>query len=462
MKSSQPSKSIKPRAKASPPNGPRGGSAPSGGLAARDAAVSSLFAVFVEKRAFDEAFSAAVATRELAPRDRAFARLLATSVLRNRGALNAVIRSFLAKPLPENLGRLEPILLSAAAQLLLLGTPPHAAISLAVDQCRADRSARRFDKLANAVLRRVSAEGQAQLSLLDTVAETVPHWLLDRWTAAYGQDAARAIARASLRVAPLDLTSRTEAAELAGRVGGLLLPTGSVRLEDAGRIEDIDGYVDGTWWVQDAAAALPAKLLGDIRGKRVADICAAPGGKTAQLAAAGAIVTAIDKSHGRLKRLTANLERLHLNAEIQVSDAATFAPAEPFDAVLLDAPCTATGTIRRHPDILYLKRAEDVASLAALQERIMETASRAVRVGGTLVYCTCSLEPEECAQQVATFLDRHRAFRRMPVTPSEIGAAADWITAEGDLRTLPTHLSDLPDGLAGMDGFYAARLVRTA
>ncbi len=424
--------------------------------------MSGLFAVFVEKRAFDEAFASATATRELAPRDRAFARLVATSVLRNRGALNAVIRSFLTKPLPENLGRLEPILLSAAAQLLLLGTPPHAAISLAVDQCRADRSARRFDKLANAVLRRVSAEGQARLSSLDSVAETFPTWLLDRWSAAYGADRAREIAQASLRAAPLDLTSRGDATELAARVGGLLLPTGSVRLEDAGRIEEIDGFAEGTWWVQDAAAALPAKLLGDIRDKRVADICAAPGGKTAQLAAAGAIVTAIDKSHGRLKRLTANLERLHLNAEIHVADAASYTPAEPFDAVLLDAPCTATGTIRRHPDILYLKRPEDTASLAALQARILDAASRAVRVGGTLVYCTCSLEPEECALQIASFLDRHSEFRRVAITPDEIGGAAAWITSDGDLRTLPTHLSELPEGLAGMDGFYAARLTRMA
>ena len=275
-------------------------------MAARDVAVSALFSVFVEKRAFDDAFAKAAATRNLEPRDRAFARLIAATVLRHHGELRAVIARFLEKPLPEKQGRLEQILLSAAAQLLFLQTPPHAAISLAVDQCRADSVARRFDKLSNAVLRRVSEQGAGILATLDGVALNIPAWLMARWTAAYGSDMARAIGAACLTEAPLDLTVKSGPAlwpaHWAETLGGVVMPTGSVRLQAGGRVEDLAGYDDGAWWVQDAAAALPARLLGDVAGKDVADLCAAPGGKTAQLAAAGGKVTAVDKSPGRLNQ----------------------------------------------------------------------------------------------------------------------------------------------------------------
>lgn len=431
-------------------------------MAARDVAVSGLFSVFVEKRSFDEAFNTAAERRSLEPRDRAFARLVATSVLRNRGALGAVVSSFLERPLPENRGRLEPILLAAAAQLLLLDTPPHAAISLAVDQCRADSEANRFAKLANAILRRTSELGADRLAKLDRVRMTVPDWLLKRWERSYGAGAAYEIAAASLVEPTLDLTVKEDAASWATRLQGTLLSTGTIRLTDAGRVEQLDGYDDGAWWVQDAAAAIPARLFGDIRGLKVADLCAAPGGKTAQLATAGAHVTAIDKSPGRLKRLQANLKRLGLTADVAVSDAASYRPEDQFDAVLIDAPCTATGTIRRHPDILHLKRPEDVTSLASLQGRILDNAANLVRPGGTLVYCTCSLEAEECAEQVERFLAANGEFKRKPILASEFRGDDAWITAQGDLRTLPQHFQSLPTGLRGMDGFYAARLVRGA
>ena len=440
------------------------------GLAARDVAASALFSVFVEKRAFDDVFAKVSEARALAPRDRGFARLIAATVLRHRGSLNAVIRSFLDKPLPENQGRLEPILLCAAAQLLFLRTPPHAAISLAVDQCRVDSAARRFDKLANAVLRRVSVEGDAVLAELDTVKLNVPGWLLARWEKTYGRDVAREIARASLTEAPLDLSINGDVSAWAQTLGGMVLPTGSVRLAAAGRIEDLPGYDDGAWWVQDAAAALPVKLFGDLRGKHVADLCAAPGGKTAQLAAAGARVTSVDKSPGRLHRLKGNLARLGLDAETAVADAASFDPGLQYDAVLIDAPCTATGTIRRHPDILHLKRDDDVAALAAVQAPILARAATLVKPGGTIVYCTCSLEPEEGQDQVAKFLAMHPEYSRSPVTVSDLVSpssvdqevATAWISNEGDLRTLPHHLSNLPPGQTGMDGFFAARLIRDA
>ena len=285
-------------------------------MLARDAAVSALFTVLVEKRPFDEAFAKAAAVRDLAPRDRAFARLIATTVLRNRGSLQAVLNTYLEKPLPTHLGRLEQILLAAAAQLLLLQTPPHAAISLAVDQCRADRVGQRFANLVNAVLRRVSESGQGRLASLDNIALTFPEWMLARWSRVYGPVEARQIARASLSEPTLDLTVKSDAAQWAERLNGIVLPSGSVRCVGVGRVEDLDGYNEGAWWVQDAAAALPVKLFGDVSGLAALDLCAAPGGKAAQLAAAGARVVAVDKSAGRLLRLQENLQRLGLVADV--------------------------------------------------------------------------------------------------------------------------------------------------
>lgn len=432
------------------------------GMIARDVAVSALFSVFVEKRAFDDVFNKAADGRHLEPRDRGFARLIAATVLRHHGELRAVIANCLEKPLPERQGRLEQILLAGAAQLLFLDTPPHAAISLAVDQCRADSAAKRFASLTNAVLRRVAREGRDHLATLDAVTLNIPPWLMARWQAAFGDQTARAIASASLSEAALDITVRADADGWASHLRGIALKSGSVRIKSAGRIEELSGYDDGAWWVQDAAAALPAKLLGDITDKDVADLCAAPGGKTAQLAAAGARVTAVDKSPGRLNRLKENLGRLGLDAETYVADAAEFAPGRLFDAILIDAPCTATGTIRRHPDILILKRDEDVAALAALQARILNGAAASLKPGGTLVYCTCSLEPEEGSAQIDAFLKANPEFRRAPIDAAALGLDPAWISPAGDLRTLPSHLSELPEGMTGMDGFFAAKLVRAA
>lgn len=447
----------------------RHGAAPSGrrpsatpeGLKTRDVAVSALFSVLVDHRPFDDAFARAASARDLAARDRAFARLIATTALRYRGSLQAVLNTYIAKPLPPRMGRLDEILLAALAQLLLLQTPPHAAISLAVDQCRADSAGKRFANLTNAVLRRVSESGHGRLASLDNVALTYPDWLLSRWSASYGPVIARQIARASLTEPALDLTVKSQAADWAERIGGIVLPTGSIRCADAGRIDDLPGYLDGAWWVQDAAAALPVKLLGDVANLSVLDLCAAPGGKTAQLVLAGADVTAVDKSAGRLERLRENLQRLGLTARTAVSDALTFRPEGQFDAILLDAPCTATGTIRRHPDILYLKRPEDIPALADLQKRLLDHAAELLKPGGVLVYCTCSLEPEEGEKQTDAFLARHPEFARRPIALDQDTIPVSWRTADGDLRTLPSHFADLPEGLQGLDGFYAASLLKS-
>ena len=454
-----------PRAPLKPNPAPRAGNAEThaplaDGMAARQVAVSALHAVFVDGRSFDDAFARAASKAQLPARDRAFARAIAATVLRRRGQLKEVVSRFIEKPLPAKQGQLDAILLSAAAQLLYLETPPHAAISLAVDQCRLDRNASRFDKLSNAVLRRVSERGPEILQTLDAAALNIPPWLYARWQKAYGPDLAKAIAEASLVEAPLDLSVKSDPQLWAEKLGGSVVAGCTVRLSEAGRIEDLAGYSEGAWWVQDAAASLPSKLLGDVRGLEVADICAAPGGKTAQLIAAGARVTAVDQSAERLTRLKNNLTRLGFAADTVVTDAGSWAPGKLFDAILVDAPCTATGTIRRHPDILHLKRADDMAALSEIQRRILNNAAKLVKPGGKLVFCTCSLEPEEGPEQISRFLKEHPEFERQPVATGEIGGGPDWITSDGDLRTLPTHVSQLPPGQRGLDGFYAARLVR--
>ncbi len=430
------------------------------GLPARQLAASAIFAVLDQRRSFDDSFQRAADAAKLAPRDRAFARAIATTVLRRRGEIKAVLATFLEKPIAAKEGKLEAILLSAGAQLLFLKTPPHAAISLAVDQCRADPSTGRFAKLTNAVLRRVSEQGEEILAGLDAVELNIPDWLMARWRAAYGADAARQIAEASLLEPPLDLSVAGDAAEWADKLGGIVLSTGSVRLTEAGRIEDIAGYDDGAWWVQDAAATLPARILGDVKGLDIADLCAAPGGKTAQLASAGANVVAVELSPARAARLTSNLARLKLPVETVVSNIMNWAPGRLFDAVLLDAPCTATGTIRRHPDILYLKRPEDVASLAQSQAKMLEAAAKLVKPGGRLLYCTCSLEDDEGAGQMARFLNENRDFTRIPIDIAAVGGESGWLTADGDLRTLPSYFSGLRPGQQGMDGFFVSLLGR--
>jgi 16S rRNA (cytosine967-C5)-methyltransferase len=248
-----------------------------------------------------------------------------------------------------------------------------------------------------------------------------------------------------------------------------VLPTGTVRTIASGPIPQLPGYDDGAWWVQDAAAALPAKLLCNslggplgetLRGKSVADLCAAPGGKTAQLALAGAQVVAVDRSAPRLERLRQNLLRLHLTAEIVKADAVQW-QGGPFDAVLVDAPCSSTGTIRRHPDIPWLKSEADLAKLTALQARLLDRAATLLKPGGTLVYCTCSLEKEEGEDQIANLLASDPGLRRDPIRAEEVAGYAELLTPAGELRTLPCHWPDPEPRMGGLDGFYAARIHKT-
>jgi len=290
----------------------------------------------------------------------------------------------------------------------------------------------------------------------------LPPWLLARWSAHYGETTAREMALALGHEPSLDLTVKSDAAQWASRLHGEVLPTGSVRTVLHGAVTMLPGFTEGQWWVQDAAAALPVRLFGDIAGKSVADLCAAPGGKTAQLAQAGARVTALDRSPARVARLRENLNRLSLQAETVVADAVEWTgPVDGFDGVLIDAPCTSTGTIRRHPDVAWLRQESDIAAMTVLQQRLLKKSVSLLKSGGTLVYCTCSLEPEEGEQAVAALLAAEPALRRVPIEASEVSGLSEIITAEGDLRTLPSHLPHADPKLGGLDGFYAARLVKS-
>lgn len=415
------------------------GAAP--GQSVRQAALALLAAVMERRRPLEEALDALPAS--LAPRDRSAAHRIAAAVLRRAGSLDAVLEPFLRRePPPE----VRAALRAGAAELLLLGTPPHAAVAATVAAVP-----RPFAGLVNAVLRKVAAEGAAALEGLDAERLDTPPWLWSAWHAAYGP-AVRAMVRAQGAPAPLDLTLAPGAAL---PEGAELLPTGSARLPAGTRLADLPGFAEGAFWVQDAAAALPARLLDMRAGERVADLCAAPGGKTAQLAAAGATVTAVERDPRRLARLRENLARLKLDATLVEADAAGWMPAEAgFDAVLLDAPCTATGIIRRHPDIPHLKRAADVAPMAETQARLLAQAAKLLRPGGRLVLATCSLQPEEGEAH----LERTAALglRPDPIRPEELPGLAEALTPRGTLRTRP----DMWAERGGLDGFFAARFVK--
>jgi 16S rRNA (cytosine967-C5)-methyltransferase len=406
-------------------------------------------------RALDEALAGSSELLRLEPRDRAFVRLLTATVLRRLGQIDAAIDARLERPLPPKRAVIRDILRLGVAQIAFLELAPHAAVDTSVELVgRGGQSG--MKGLVNAVLRRIAEAGA--LPAEDPEHLNVPDWLWQSWETAYGEPIAAAIAAANLTEAPLDITLKSSGDEQAWaeRLQAEILPTGTLRRRAGGEVTGLPGFDEGTWWVQDAAAALPARLLGDVSGKRVADLCAAPGGKTAQLAAAGALVTAVDISKKRLQRLSENLARLDLSAETVVADVARWNPAEPFDAVLLDAPCSATGTLRRHPDIAWNKSPQDVGRLVAVQDRLLAAALAMVKPGGLLVYATCSLQPEEGSARIDALLDRGTPAERLPISADELPGLAETITPVGEMRTLPCHWA----ARGGMDGFFAARLQR--
>ena len=437
----------------------RTGSGEAPGFAVRRVAADMLDGVLRRHRALDDLLESTSEFAALAERDRALVRVLVATVVRRRGTLRHLLEWFLDRGLPAQAPRVETALLLGAVQILFLKVPDHAAVDLSVRLAQADRRAAGFAGLINALLRRVAREGAARLAAFDTSALDTPDWLMTRWTAAYGAATARAIAAANRSEPALDLTVKNDPAYWAEKLGGRVLPTQSLRVVATGAVSALPGFAEGAWWVQDAGAALPARLLGEVRGRRVADLCAAPGGKTAQLALAGASVIAVDRAQARLQRLRDNLARLALKAEIVAADVEEWS-ADPFDAVLLDAPCSSTGTIRRHPDVPWLKNAADIVKLSALQRRLLDRALALTKPGGTLVYCTCSLEPDENEAIVADLLARTPKVRRAPITAAEVFGCAEFVSKDGDLRTLPCHFADSDSRFAGIDGFYAARLLK--
>lgn len=432
----------------------------SDGMMARRAAVSLLFQILQQKRNLDEAFERDEMFKSLPLRDRGFTRMLVTTALRRKGQIDDLIRRASDKGEEPNPVILKFILYSGVCQLFFMDVPDHAAVDTAVALAHENGLSKQAG-FVNAILRRLAGKGREWVGKQDPVRMNFPAWILDAWIRDYGLGGAAQIALASLTEASLDITPKNpqETPIWQNTLGATLLPTGSLRRLGGGSVADMPGLAEGHWWVQDAAAALPVMLMGDVAGKTVVDLCAAPGGKTMQLAARGANVIAVDRSSSRMKTLYENVSRTGLQDFVltQITDGAEWRAKDLVDGVLVDAPCSATGTIRRHPDLLHNKSARDVVQLMSVQERLIENASRMIKTGGTLIYCTCSLQKDEGERQVDKFLgDNKEFFRRWPISASEIGGLADAITPQGDVRLLPTHLA--PYG--GIDGFFISRMIR--
>ncbi len=434
------------------------------GLAARRIAADILDGVLHKHRTLDEQLDGAGAhpgLKTLSDRDRALMRHLVATILRRLGTLGHVLSRLLDRGVPTDAPRAQSALLIGAAQILMMDVPDHAAVDLSVRLVQADRRAAKYAGLVNAVLRRCAREGQPLIDDVKSQMLDLPPWLVQRWIVAYGEDQTRAIATALSFEPSLDVTVKSNPQDWATRLHGEVLPTGSVRSLIHGAVTMLPGFDEGQWWVQDAAAAIPARLFGGIEGKSIADFCAAPGGKTAQLVQAGANVTAIDRSPNRVARLKENLARLSLEAKTAVADATEWQAGDLFDGILIDAPCSATGTIRRHPDVAWLKQEADIGALSALQMRLLKKAVTLLKPGGTLVYCTCSLEPEEGEHAVNALLASDSSVQRAPVRKDEVSGLSEILTPDGDVRTLPSHLPHDDPRLGGLDGFYAARLVKS-
>ena len=394
----------------------------------------------------------------MSARDRGFAHLLVLTVLRRLGQLDDLIDRKLDDPQlgGAKAGRItRNILRLGVAQLIFLKTPPHAAVDSSVVLADSNQ-ARRFKKLVNAVLRRISETGLSEVNSQDAARLNTPDWLWNRWCDTFGEENARSISISHLDEAPLDISVKDSPELWAKRLSARELPTGSIRRAGVGDIVSLPGFSEGEWWVQDAAAALPARLLGNVQDKVVIDLCAAPGGKTAQLAAKGAEIIAVDKSAQRLARLQLNLNRLHLRATTVVADATKWRPNVTCDAVLLDAPCTATGTIRRHPDVARSRVESDIARMALLQDKLLRSAVEMLSPGGTLVYAVCSLNWEEGPARILSLLNNGAPLTPTPILKNELPMLNEAITSDGYLQTTPA----LWPNRGGLDGFFIARLTR--
>lgn len=427
------------------------------GLEPRKLAVELIDGVLRRERPLDDMLAGHSVFEKLEPRDRAFTKMLGATVLRRLGQINDLISRASDTPMDRITPRVVlDVLRVGVAQLAFLGTPPHAAVDTSVRLAEACGLMRQKG-LVNAVLRRLVHDAPKILEMQDSARMNTPEWLWLAWIKDYGVQQTLEIARANLTEATLDFTVKQDPEYWARQLEAEILPTGGLRRHQGGNVRDLPGFSRGEWWVQDMAAAVPARLMGDIAGKTVVDLCAAPGGKTLQMASAGANVIAVDRAARRMERLRENLKRMKLSAETIVADSGVWQPADgPVDAVLLDAPCTSTGTIRRHPDIVHLKKPEDLARLTEVQARLMQNAVAMLKPGGTLVYCTCSLQHEEGEYQVSRLLESGAPVEPLPIMPEEIPGLEHLLNSEGEFRSLPC---DLPER-GGIDGFFVARFRR--
>ncbi len=375
-------------------------------------------------------------------RDKAFIRMLTSTTFRRLGQIDNLLSSLLKKPLPSRAQKAQDILRLGITQLLFMETPSHAAVSTSVELAR-QTGEDFYVPLINALLRELTRRGESLLKMQDAVLLNTPSFLWNSWVKSYGQDKARAIAAANMTEPAVDISVKENPAYWAKQLNGELLPTGSVRLAPNSYIPELPGFQEGAWWVQDAAAALAVRLMGTVKGLKVADLCSAPGGKTVGLLNAGALVDAYDISAKRLQRVQENLKRLNLSATLIAKNANEIEGKEIYDKILIDAPCSATGTLRRHPDIIVHRTAQDIERLQIAQENLLKTAHRLVKKNGIVVYCTCSLQQEEGEDVIdkCAFL-----FDRVPITDSLLHP---YLTIYGDIRTFP---------MDGTDGFFMAKL----
>lgn len=429
-------------------------------LTARKVSLELLNKVLGQKQALDHALERTEDFRALPIRDRAFCRMLTSTALRRLGQIDDLIQKAEQRPGDKNI-ILHNILRLGITQILFMNVPDHAA----VDTCVRLADAAEMDKqkgFVNGLLRTITRQGQEWLARQDEARLNTPEWLLKIWIADYDLRPAAEIAKANLAEAPLDITIKNEADRnhWQSTFKATQLGAGTLRCSAGGAVQEREGFEDGMWWIQDASAAIPASLFGDVNGQTVLDLCAAPGGKTMQLAARGAHVIALDRSPQRIKRLEENLKRVRLedHVEVVISDAAAWTPKEPVKFILVDAPCSATGTIRRNPDVAHLKAPQDLERLVNVQERILDNAFNMLAPGGTLIYCTCSLQKSEGEDQILRFFERHTQAYKSPITAEELNGWDEALTEHGDLRILPYHQA----ALGGMDGFFISRITKQA
>ncbi len=432
------------------------------GLPARQAAARLLSAVIDKKTSLDGLTDNEHGHPQylaLEMRDRMLVRAILGAALRHRAGIERIFKSYLDRPLPQNALSLRHLLHVAAAQVLYLDVPDHAAIDLAVTAAKSDPRNQRFSGLVNAILRKLARNADKERAQSSAI-ENIPAWFSEMLVENYGREKAAKILAAQANEPPIDISVKSNPEMWAEKLGGHVLFNGTVRLEHVeGAVSDLEGYQQGEWWVQDAAASLPARLLGDIKDKTVADLCAAPGGKTAELAVQGARVTAIDLSENRLKRLQRNMERLDLKVATWAGNLKDFKPQELFDAVLLDAPCSSTGTIRRHPDILWTKDIRDVEKLAKLQLELLVASISFVKIGGLIVFANCSIARQEGEELVNNVLSSRNDIKLVPIRDEEVAGRKE-LLSNGVLRTTPADLEGATPLLSGMDGFFAARFQR--